>query len=44
MAELLRTHPLEAWTVAFERLPDTVGIAAEPFVAMVDVRLGSVPP
>ena len=44
MAELLRTHPLEAWTVAFERLPDTVGIAVEPFVAMVDVRLGSIGP
>jgi sarcosine oxidase subunit gamma len=42
MAELLRTHPLEAWTATFERLPDTVGIAAEPFVAMVDVRLGTV--
>jgi sarcosine oxidase subunit gamma len=44
MAELLRTHPLEAWSVAFERLPDTVGIAVEPFVAMVDVRLGPVGP
>ncbi|MGY1624986.1 sarcosine oxidase subunit gamma [Geodermatophilus sp. SYSU D00965] len=44
MAELLRTHPLEAWSSAFERLPDTVGIAAEPYVAMVDVRLGSVGP
>ena len=44
MAELLRTHPLEAWSVAFERLPDTVGIAVEPFVAMVDVRLGTVGP
>jgi sarcosine oxidase, subunit gamma len=42
MAELLRTHPLEAWSTAFERLPGTVGIAVEPFVAMVDVRLGSV--
>ncbi len=42
MAELLRTHPLEAWSVAFEHLPDTVGITAEPFVAMVDVRLGTV--
>jgi sarcosine oxidase, subunit gamma len=42
MAELLRTHPLEAWSAAFERLPDTVGIAVEPFVAMVDVRLGTV--
>jgi sarcosine oxidase, subunit gamma len=44
MAELLRTHPLEAWNVAFERLPDTVRIAVEPFVAMVDVRLGAVGP
>jgi sarcosine oxidase, subunit gamma len=44
MAELLRTHPLEAWSVDFERLPDTVGIAVEPFVAMVDVRLGSIGP
>ncbi len=44
MAELLRTHPLEAWSVVFERLPDTVGIAVEPFVAMVDVRLGTVGP
>jgi sarcosine oxidase, subunit gamma len=44
MAELLRTHPLEAWSTAFERLPDTVGIAVEPFVAMVDVRLGSIGP
>ena len=43
MAELLRTHhPLEAWTAAFERLPDAVGITAEPFVAMVDIRLGTV--
>ena len=42
MAELLRTHPLEAWSTAFERLPDTVGIAVEPFVSMVDVRLGVV--
>ncbi len=44
MAELLRTHPLEAWSAAFERLPDTVGITVEPFVAMVDVRLGTVAP
>ncbi len=42
MAELLRTHPLEGWRTAFERLPDTVGITVEPFVAMVDVRLGTV--
>jgi sarcosine oxidase subunit gamma len=42
MAELLRTHPLEAWTDAFGRLPDTVGVSVEPFVAMVDVRLADV--
>jgi sarcosine oxidase subunit gamma len=41
MAELLRTHPLQAWSAAFERLPGTVGITAEPFVAMVDVRLSA---
>ena len=42
MAELLlpRAHPLEAWTQAFARLPTSVGIAVEPFVAMLDVRLG----
>ncbi|SFP48306.1 sarcosine oxidase subunit gamma [Geodermatophilus dictyosporus] len=42
MAELLRTSPLDAWTDALERLPDTVRIAVEPYVAMVDVRLGTV--
>ncbi|KGH44989.1 sarcosine oxidase subunit gamma [Modestobacter caceresii] len=42
MAELLRTHPLEAWSTALERLPDTVGITVEPFVAMAVVRLGAV--
>ena len=40
MAELLRTHPLEAWSEAFAALPDAVGITVEPFVATVDVRLG----
>ena len=44
MAELLRTHPLEGWTATFERLPDSVGVTAEPFVVMADVRLGSVGP
>jgi sarcosine oxidase subunit gamma len=50
MAELLRTHPLEArhpltaWSTAFERLPDTVAVTVEPFVAMVDVRLADVGP
>jgi sarcosine oxidase, subunit gamma len=42
MAELLRTHPLEAWGAAFERLP--FGITVEPFVAMADIRLGAVGP
>ena len=42
MAELLRTHPLEAWSTQFERLPDTIRITVEPYVAMVDVRLGTV--
>jgi sarcosine oxidase subunit gamma len=40
-AELLRTHPLEAWTDTFAALPATVGVTAEPFVAMADVRLGA---
>jgi sarcosine oxidase subunit gamma len=44
MAELLRTHPLEAWTADFERLPDAVAVTAEPYVAMVDVRLGPLGP
>jgi sarcosine oxidase subunit gamma len=44
MAELPRTHPLQARSAAFERLPGTVGITAEPFVAMVDVRLGTADP
>ena len=43
MAELLRTHPLEAWTEAFASLPDSVGITVEPYVATVDVRLGENP-
>ena len=42
MAELLRTHPLEAWSGAFAALPSSVGITMEPYVAMVDVRLGAV--
>jgi sarcosine oxidase, subunit gamma len=39
---LLRTHSLEAWSDSFADLPDSVGITVEPFVAMVDVRLGTV--
>jgi len=51
MAELLRTHPLEAWAAAWENtargntaresLPGTVGIAVEPFVSMTDLRIGA---
>jgi sarcosine oxidase, subunit gamma len=44
MAELLRTHPLEGRSAAFDGLPDTVGLTVEQFVAMVDVRLGTVSP
>ena len=36
---LPRTHPLEAWTGALAALPDAVGVAVEPFVATVNVRL-----
>jgi sarcosine oxidase, subunit gamma len=43
-ATLLCTHPLEAWSDAFAGLPDSVGITVEPFVAMVDIRLGAVDP
>jgi sarcosine oxidase subunit gamma len=41
---LVRRHPLQAWTDAFANLPESVGITVEPFVAMVDVRLGAVGP
>jgi sarcosine oxidase subunit gamma len=44
MGELLRTHPLEAWSDAFANLPTSVGVTVEPFVATVDVRLGAVTP
>jgi sarcosine oxidase subunit gamma len=40
MVEILRTHPLEAWSEAFAGLPDSVGVTVEPYVATVDVRLG----
>ena len=40
MAELPRTHPLESRAAAWDRLPDVVGIAVEPFTSMVDVRIG----
>jgi sarcosine oxidase, subunit gamma len=44
MAELLRTHPLQAWTDTFAGLPGAVAITAEPWVAMADVRVdGEVP-
>jgi sarcosine oxidase subunit gamma len=41
MVEVLRTHPLEAWSEAFADLPDSVGVTVQPFVATVDVRLGA---
>jgi sarcosine oxidase subunit gamma len=37
--ELARTGPLDAWAERFAALPAGVRITAEPFVAMVDVRL-----
>ncbi len=37
MAELVRTHPLEAWAGALADASVTV----DPYVAMVDVRLGT---
>ena len=39
MAELPRTHPLEARAAKWETVPGTVGIAVEPFVAMADLRI-----
>jgi sarcosine oxidase subunit gamma len=42
MAELTRTHPLDAWTAAFAALPPAVGVSVEPYVPMVNVR--SAPP
>ncbi|MCW0214842.1 MAG: sarcosine oxidase subunit gamma [Pseudonocardia sp.] len=40
MAEsLFRTGPLDGWAGRFAELPDSVTIMAEPFHAMVDVRL-----
>jgi sarcosine oxidase subunit gamma len=40
MAELPRTHPLQARAAAWDRLPDAVGIAVEPFTALADLRIG----
>ncbi|WP_448612651.1 sarcosine oxidase subunit gamma [Modestobacter sp. URMC 112] len=42
--QLLRTYPLEAWTAAFDALPDAVRITPEPFVAMADVRVAPAGP
>jgi sarcosine oxidase, subunit gamma len=39
MAELLRTHPLDAWAAALAELPDEVTITPDPYVAMADVRV-----
>jgi hypothetical protein len=41
MADLPHVHPLQSWTAAFEQLPPTVRISVEPYVAMVDIRLGT---
>jgi sarcosine oxidase subunit gamma len=38
--QLTRTHPLEAWSAAFDELPDELRVTPEPFVATVDVRVG----
>lgn len=36
---LARTSPLDPYTAAFDNLPDSVRITAEPFTAMADVRV-----
>ena len=41
MANPPRVHPLQSWTAAFEQLPPTVRISVEPYVAMVNIRLGT---
>jgi sarcosine oxidase subunit gamma len=41
MADLTRVHPLQSWTAAFEQLPAAVRIGVEPYLAMVDLRLGA---
>jgi sarcosine oxidase subunit gamma len=41
MADTLeRRSPLQPWAARFERLPNSVAIVEEPFVTMVDLRLG----
>jgi sarcosine oxidase subunit gamma len=42
MAELPRTHPLEARAAHWETLPGTVAVAVEPFTAMADLRIDAV--
>jgi sarcosine oxidase subunit gamma len=40
MADTLeRTSPLQPWAAHFARLPNSVAIVEEPFVAMVDLRV-----
>jgi sarcosine oxidase subunit gamma len=39
MAELPRTHPLESRAAALDRLPASVAVTVEPFVALADVRI-----
>jgi sarcosine oxidase, subunit gamma len=41
MADTLeRTSPLQPWAPQFARLPNSVAIVEEPFVTMVDLRVG----
>ncbi|MEV6494960.1 sarcosine oxidase subunit gamma family protein [Actinoplanes sp. NPDC051633] len=42
MAELTRTHPLDAWTASFAALSPAVSISVQPYVPMFNVR--SAPP
>jgi sarcosine oxidase subunit gamma len=40
MADTLeRISPLQPWAARFAQLPDTVAIAEEPFIAMVELRI-----
>jgi sarcosine oxidase, subunit gamma len=40
MADTLeRTSPLQPWAARFAQLPDTVAIAEEPFITMVELRV-----
>ena len=41
--QLTRTHPLQAWSTAFDALPDELRIAPEPFVTVIRVAAFSFP-